>query len=79
MACKIQRKEHSFLHHLLVQCLCKDNIYPYIGFFGKGYGKNNEPLRAYLLCYIIAMCFILIGESKIYVIKLHNINLNLNY
>ncbi|KAK2913270.1 hypothetical protein QQF64_031054 [Cirrhinus molitorella] len=44
------------------QCLCKDNIYPYIGFFGKGYGKNNEPLRAYLLCYIIAMCFILIAE-----------------
>ncbi len=51
----------------LFQCLCKDNIYPYIGFFAKGYGKNNEPLRAYLLCYIIAMCFILIGESKSYI------------
>ncbi|XP_067255880.1 solute carrier family 12 member 10, tandem duplicate 1 [Chanodichthys erythropterus] len=47
------------------QCLCKDNIYPYIGFFGKGYGKNNEPLRAYLLCYIIAMCFILIAELNV--------------
>uniref|UniRef100_A0A671URP5 Solute carrier family 12 member 10, tandem duplicate 1 n=1 Tax=Sparus aurata TaxID=8175 RepID=A0A671URP5_SPAAU len=43
------------------QCLCRDNLYPYIGFFAKGYGKNDEPLRAYLLCYIIAVAFILIG------------------
>uniref|UniRef100_A0A4W6EQJ0 Solute carrier family 12 member 3 n=1 Tax=Lates calcarifer TaxID=8187 RepID=A0A4W6EQJ0_LATCA len=44
------------------QCLCKDKLYPLIGFFGKGYGKNDEPLRAYLLTYIIAACFILIAE-----------------
>ncbi|MEQ2209590.1 hypothetical protein XENOCAPTIV_001256, partial [Xenoophorus captivus] len=42
------------------QCLCKDHLYPLIGFFGKGYGKNHEPLRAYLLTYIIASCFIII-------------------
>ncbi|XP_073331693.1 solute carrier family 12 member 10, tandem duplicate 1 [Pagrus major] len=44
------------------QCLCRDNLYPYIGFFAKGYGKNDEPLRAYLLCYVIAVAFILIAE-----------------
>ncbi|XP_038562903.1 solute carrier family 12 member 3 [Micropterus salmoides] len=44
------------------QCLCKDKLYPFIGFFGKGYGKNDEPLRSYLLTYIIAACFILIAE-----------------
>nr|XP_061813086.1 solute carrier family 12 member 3-like [Nerophis lumbriciformis] len=44
------------------QCLCKDKLYPLIGFFGKGYGKNNEALRSYLLAYIIAVCFILIAE-----------------
>uniref|UniRef100_A0A3P9N1F5 Solute carrier family 12 member 3 n=1 Tax=Poecilia reticulata TaxID=8081 RepID=A0A3P9N1F5_POERE len=44
------------------QCLCKDHLYPLIGFFGKGYGKNHEPLRAYLLTYIIAACFIIIAE-----------------
>ncbi|KAL2093167.1 hypothetical protein ACEWY4_010479 [Coilia grayii] len=44
------------------QCLCKDNLYPLIGFFGKDYGKNNEPYRAYLLAYVIAVCFILIAE-----------------
>ncbi|KAM4619169.1 solute carrier family 12 member 3 [Polymixia lowei] len=44
------------------QCLCKDNLYPLIGVFGKGYGKNEEPLRGYLLTYVIAVCFILIAE-----------------
>ncbi|XP_047437088.1 solute carrier family 12 member 10, tandem duplicate 1 [Mugil cephalus] len=44
------------------QCLCRDNLYPYIGFFAKGYGKNDEPYRAYLLCYIISVAFILIAE-----------------
>uniref|UniRef100_A0A671UNW8 Solute carrier family 12 member 10, tandem duplicate 1 n=1 Tax=Sparus aurata TaxID=8175 RepID=A0A671UNW8_SPAAU len=47
------------------QCLCRDNLYPYIGFFAKGYGKNDEPLRAYLLCYIIAVAFILIAELNL--------------
>ncbi|KAL1272040.1 hypothetical protein QQF64_031056 [Cirrhinus molitorella] len=46
----------------IFQCLCKDNIYPFIGFFGKGYGKNHEPLRAYTLAFCIAMAFILIGD-----------------
>uniref|UniRef100_A0A673KMZ9 Solute carrier family 12 member 3-like n=1 Tax=Sinocyclocheilus rhinocerous TaxID=307959 RepID=A0A673KMZ9_9TELE len=46
----------------IFQCLCKDNIYPFIGFFGKGYGKNNEPLRGYSLMFFIALAFILIGD-----------------
>uniref|UniRef100_A0ABM5ETX5 Solute carrier family 12 member 3 isoform X2 n=1 Tax=Pogona vitticeps TaxID=103695 RepID=A0ABM5ETX5_9SAUR len=44
------------------QCLCKDQLYPVIGFFGKGYGKNNEPIRGYVLTYFIAVGFILIAE-----------------
>ncbi|KAM5192419.1 solute carrier family 12 member 3-like [Mantella aurantiaca] len=44
------------------QCLCKDRLYPIIGFFGKGYGKNNEPIRGYILAFIIAIAFILIAE-----------------
>uniref|UniRef100_A0A3B3WZI8 Amino acid permease/ SLC12A domain-containing protein n=1 Tax=Poecilia mexicana TaxID=48701 RepID=A0A3B3WZI8_9TELE len=47
------------------QCLCKDQIYPYIIFFAKGYGKNNEPFRAYVLCYLISIAFILIAELNI--------------
>ncbi|XP_075709330.1 solute carrier family 12 member 3-like [Rhinoderma darwinii] len=44
------------------QCLCKDRLYPFIGFFGKGFGKNNEPIRGYILAFIIAIAFILIAE-----------------
>ncbi|POI29154.1 hypothetical protein CIB84_007096 [Bambusicola thoracicus] len=44
------------------QCLCKDQLYPLIGFFGKGYGKNSEPIRGYMLTYAIAIGFILIAE-----------------
>nr|XP_025967910.1 solute carrier family 12 member 3 isoform X3 [Dromaius novaehollandiae] len=44
------------------QCLCKDQLYPLIGFFGKGYGKNDEPIRGYMLTYVIAVGFILIAE-----------------
>ncbi|KAM6964914.1 solute carrier family 12 member 3-like [Aplochiton taeniatus] len=46
----------------IFQCLCQDNIYPYIKFFGKGYGKNNEPLRGYALCYVLAVATILIAD-----------------
>ncbi|XP_037671946.1 solute carrier family 12 member 3 isoform X6 [Choloepus didactylus] len=44
------------------QCLCEDQLYPLIGFFGKGYGKNREPMRSYLLAYVIAVAFIVIAE-----------------
>ncbi|NXX84349.1 S12A3 protein, partial [Urocolius indicus] len=44
------------------QCLCRDQLYPLIGFFGKGYGRNGEPIRGYVLTYIIAVGFILIAE-----------------
>lgn len=45
------------------QALCKDNIYPGLGIFAKGYGKNNEPLRGYILTFGIALAFILIGMT----------------
>lgn len=44
-----------------LQALCKDNIYPGLTMFAKGYGKNNEPLRGYILTFGIALAFILIG------------------
>ncbi|KAL2300286.1 hypothetical protein Nmel_012257 [Mimus melanotis] len=44
------------------QCLCKDQLYPLISFFGKGYGRNSEPIRGYMLTYVIAVGFILIAE-----------------
>ncbi|XP_053557616.1 solute carrier family 12 member 2 [Bombina bombina] len=49
----------------IFQALCKDNIYPGLGLFAKGYGKNNEPLRGYLLTFGIALGFILIAELNV--------------
>ncbi|XP_041095500.1 solute carrier family 12 member 3-like [Polyodon spathula] len=47
------------------QCLCQDNLYPLIGVFGKGYGKNNEPMWGYVLTFFIAVAFILIAELNV--------------
>ncbi|CAL1568193.1 unnamed protein product [Knipowitschia caucasica] len=47
------------------QALCKDNIYPGLEMFAKGYGKNNEPLRGYILTFGIALAFILIAELNV--------------
>uniref|UniRef100_A0A3P8WSF9 Solute carrier family 12 member 3 n=1 Tax=Cynoglossus semilaevis TaxID=244447 RepID=A0A3P8WSF9_CYNSE len=47
------------------QALCEDNIYPGLGVFAKGYGKNNEPLRGYVLTFCIGLAFILIAELNI--------------
>nr|XP_032800807.1 solute carrier family 12 member 1-like isoform X2 [Petromyzon marinus] len=44
------------------QALCKDNIYPGFEMFATGYGKNNEPIRGYILTFFIALAFILIAE-----------------
>uniref|UniRef100_UPI00398EA149 solute carrier family 12 member 1 isoform X1 n=2 Tax=Pristiophorus japonicus TaxID=55135 RepID=UPI00398EA149 len=46
----------------IFQALCKDNIYKGLYFFGKGYGKNSEPIRSYILTFFIAVAFILIAE-----------------
>lgn len=44
------------------QALCKDKLFPYIEFFGKGYGKNNEPRRGYLLAFAIGLACCIIGD-----------------
>lgn len=45
------------------QALCRDRLFPYIHVFAKGYGKNEEPLRAYALTFVIAFGFIMIGNE----------------
>ncbi|XP_061596072.1 solute carrier family 12 member 1 [Cololabis saira] len=47
------------------QALCKDNIYTALRFFAKGHGKNNEPIRGYVLTFIISVAFILIGDLNL--------------
>ncbi|KRY92600.1 Solute carrier family 12 member 2 [Trichinella pseudospiralis] len=47
------------------QALCNDNLFPYIRYFGRGYGRNNEPRPAYMLTFLIACCVIAIGDLNI--------------
>ncbi|KRZ80535.1 Solute carrier family 12 member 1, partial [Trichinella papuae] len=48
-----------------LQALCNDNLFPYIRYFGRGYGRNNEPRPAYMLTFLIACCVIAIGDLNI--------------
>ena len=47
------------------QAVCKDHLFPYIGFFGVGYGPGEEPRRGYLLTFFVAVVFILIGDLNV--------------
>ncbi|CAB1450477.1 unnamed protein product [Pleuronectes platessa] len=60
------------------QCLCKDKLYPLIGFFGKGYGKKDEPLRGHLLTYVIAVCFVLIAVNWDSSVQARSYSIDLN-
>lgn len=44
------------------QALCNDKLFPYIHWFGKGFGKNNEPRRGYVLAFFISLACCAIGE-----------------
>lgn len=52
------------------QALCKDQLYPKIEWFAKGFGKNNEPVRGYVLTFIIAiwcvLYFLVIHRNNLY-------------
>lgn len=44
------------------QALCNDRLFPYISYFGKGFGPNNEPRPGYLLAFFISFCCCLLGK-----------------
>ncbi|PSN39492.1 Bumetanide-sensitive sodium-(potassium)-chloride cotransporter [Blattella germanica] len=46
----------------VLQALAKDKLYPLIGFFSKGHGANNDPVRGYVLVFIISFGCILIAQ-----------------
>ncbi len=45
-----------------LKAVCVDRIFPKLECFSIGYGKNKEPLRAYLLTFLIAAGCVLIGD-----------------
>lgn len=49
----------------LIQALGVDRIFPGIFFFSKGYGKNGEPYRGYVLTLIISVAFLLLADLNL--------------
>ena len=49
----------------MLQALAKDKLYPKIDFFAPGWGANNDPVRGYILVFMIAVGCILIAELNI--------------
>lgn len=46
----------------VLQALAKDKLYPGIFMFSKGTGANNDPVRGYILVFVISFVCIMIGE-----------------
>ena len=40
----------------------KDNIYPGVNFFEKGYNANNDPFRGYILIFVASMGFVMLAD-----------------
>jgi solute carrier family 12 sodium/potassium/chloride transporter 2 len=50
----------------VLQALAKDQLYPFIGCFAKGYGANNDPVRGYVLVFFIALGCTMIGWGEVF-------------
>ena len=42
--------------------MCKDKIFPKVEYFAKGVGPADDPKRAFVLAFVIAVGFIAIGK-----------------
>ncbi|KAK7065462.1 hypothetical protein SK128_010049, partial [Halocaridina rubra] len=49
----------------VLQALAKDKLYPGIHIFSKGYGANNDPVRGYILVFVISFACIMIGDLNL--------------
>ena len=61
-----------------MQALSKDKLYPGIGFFAKGHGKDNSPIRGYILCFFVAIGWTLIGTTYNNLIRYYNVKIMLS-
>ncbi|CAK9004492.1 Solute carrier family 12 member 2 (Na-K-Cl cotransporter 1) [Durusdinium trenchii] len=51
----------------ILQSLADDKIFPWpaLNYFGKGHGVNNEPIRAYMLTFVICCGCVVIGKLDV--------------
>ncbi|XP_060833886.1 bumetanide-sensitive sodium-(potassium)-chloride cotransporter-like isoform X2 [Rhopalosiphum padi] len=46
----------------LLQRMGQDDIYPYLKYLAKGYGKSKEPYRAHIFAMVVSSVLLIIGE-----------------
>ena len=44
------------------QAVAKDKLFPLISSFAEGWGANNDPIRGYILVFVISLVCVLIGD-----------------
>merc|ERR1711892_612508 len=49
----------------VLQALAKDKLYPKIEFFASGWGANNDPIRGYVLVFVVALACVLVAELNL--------------
>ena len=55
----------------VLQALARDNLYPGLGIFGKGFGANDDPFNGYILVFFISLACTLIGKEMLNVSQEH--------
>lgn len=46
----------------ILQRMGQDNVYPFLKYLAKGYGKSNEPYRAHFLAISVSSIFLFVGR-----------------
>eukprot|EP00767_Chilomastix_cuspidata_P001336 gnl/Chilomastix_cuspidata/1447.p1 GENE.gnl/Chilomastix_cuspidata/1447~~gnl/Chilomastix_cuspidata/1447.p1 ORF type:complete len:1205 (+),score=235.27 gnl/Chilomastix_cuspidata/1447:498-3617(+) len=59
----------------VLQALCVDGLIPFLRVFGKGHGKNNEPMLATLLTFVVAIGCVMIADLNAIVPFISNLYL----
>ncbi|VVC37171.1 Hypothetical protein CINCED_3A017148 [Cinara cedri] len=49
----------------IIQRMGQDEIYPFLKYLAKGFGKSNEPYRAHFIAILISSLFLLMGELNV--------------
>lgn len=49
----------------MFQAFSRDNLFPYVSWFGVGHGPSNEPYRGYLITFLISLVFTLSGHLNV--------------
>ncbi len=47
------------------QAVARDRLFPGIESFARGYGPNNDPVRGYVLVFLVALGCILVGDLNV--------------